>query len=250
MDLAPHVYVLLFGAGLMGGFIDSIAGGGGLITVPALLWAGLPPQLALGTNKAQSSFGTAIAVSRYAQAGLIQWSGVRLAALLSFLGSMGGAYVLTLIGNEALKKAIPWMLLAVVVYVIASPRLGSTATRARMGVVLYSWIFGLTLGFYDGFFGPGTGAFWILSLVTLLGLELTRANAFTKVVNLASNLGSLMVFAWLGHVAPWVAFSMIGGQLIGARLGSGLVLKHGAGLIRGVFLAVVLALIAKLLWPA
>jgi uncharacterized membrane protein YfcA len=106
------------------------------------------------------------------------------------------------------------------------------------------------LGFYDGFFGPGTGAFWILSLVTLLGQELTRANAFTKVVNLASNLGSLVVFACLGHVAPWVALAMIGGQLIGARLGSGLVLKHGAGLIRGVFLAVVLTLILKLLWPA
>jgi len=250
MDLALHAYALLFGAGLLGGFVDSIAGGGGLITVPALLWAGLPPQLALGTNKAQSSFGTAIAVSRYAQAGLVAWTEVRLATALSFLGSMAGAYVLTLIGNDALKKAIPWMLLAVVVYVIASPRLGSTATRARIGVVLYSWIFGLTLGFYDGFFGPGTGAFWILSLVTLLGQELTRANAFTKVVNLASNLGSLVVFACLGHVAPWVALTMVGGQLIGARLGSGLVLKHGAALIRGVFLAVVLALILKLLWPA
>jgi uncharacterized membrane protein YfcA len=250
MDLAPHVYVLLFGAGLLGGFIDSIAGGGGLITVPALLWAGLPPQLALGTNKAQSSFGTAIAVSRYAQAGLVQWSEVRLAALLSFLGSMGGAYVLTLIDNDALKKAIPWMLLAVVVYVIASPRLGSATTRARMNAFLFSWLFGLTLGFYDGFFGPGTGAFWILALVTLLGQELTRANAFTKVVNLASNLGSLVVFAWLGHVAPWVALAMVGGQLIGARLGSGLVLKHGAGLIRGAFLTVVLGLILKLLWPA
>jgi hypothetical protein len=249
MDLAPHVYVLLFGAGLLGGFIDSIAGGGGLITVPALLWAGLPPQLALGTNKAQSSFGTAIAVSRYAQAGLVQWSEVRLAALLSILGSMGGAFVLMLIGNEALKRVIPWMLLAVVVYVIASPRLGTTTTRARMNAVLFSGLFGLTLGFYDGFFGPGTGAFWILSLVTLLGLELTRANAYTKVVNLASNLGSLVVFACLGHVAPWVALAMVGGQLIGARLGSGLVLKHGAGLIRGAFLAVVLALIAKLLWP-
>jgi uncharacterized membrane protein YfcA len=133
---------------------------------------------------------------------------------------------------------------------MASPRLGSAATRARMGVVLYSWVFGLTLGFYDGFFGPGTGAFWILSLVTLLGQELTRANAFTKVVNLASNLGSLVVFACLGHVAPWVALAMIVGQLIGARLGSGLVLKHGADLIRGVFLAVVLVLILKLLWPA
>jgi uncharacterized membrane protein YfcA len=250
MDLAPHLYVLLFGAGLLGGFIDSIAGGGGLITVPALLWAGLPPQLALGTNKAQSSFGTAISVSRYAQAGLVDWPEVRLAAVLSFLGSMAGAWTLTLISNDALKQVIPWMLLAVVVYVIASPRLGSATGQARLGVALFSWIFGLTLGFYDGFFGPGTGAFWILAVVTLLGQELTRANAFTKVVNLGSNLGSLVVFVALGHVAPWVALAMVGGQLIGARLGSGLVLKHGAGLIRGVFLAVVLALVLKLLWPA
>jgi uncharacterized membrane protein YfcA len=221
-----------------------------LITVPALLWAGLPPQLALGTNKAQSSFGTAISVSRYAQAGLVDWPEVRLAAVLSFLGSMAGAWTLTLISNAALKQVIPWMLLAVVVYVIASPRLGSQTGKARLGVALFSWIFGLTLGFYDGFFGPGTGAFWILAVVTLLGQELTRANAFTKVVNLGSNLGSLVVFAALGHVAPWVALAMVGGQLIGARLGSGLVLKHGSGLIRGVFLAVVLALVLKLLWPA
>jgi len=250
MDLAPTAYALLFGAGLTGGFIDAIAGGGGLITVPTLLSVGLPPQLALGTNKAQSSFGTAIAVSRYAQAGLVSWKEVRLAAALSFFGSMAGAWTLTLIGNEALKKAIPWMLLAVVAYVIASPRLGSQAAKPRVDAALFSWIFGLSLGFYDGFFGPGTGAFWILAVVTLLGQELTRANAFTKVVNLASNLGSLVVFVCLGHVAPWVALAMVGGQLIGARLGSGLVLKHGAGLIRGAFLTVVLALIVKLLWPA
>ncbi len=250
MELAYQAYALLFGAGLLGGFIDSIAGGGGLITVPALLWAGLPPQLALGTNKAQSSFGTAISVGRYAQAGLVDWKEVRLAAVLSFLGSMAGAWTLTLISNEALKRIMPWMLLAVVVHVVASPRLGSQTGKARMDVVLFSWIFGLMLGFYDGFFGPGTGAFWILAVVALLGQELTRANAFTKVVNLGSNLGSLVVFAALGHVAPWVALAMVGGQLIGARLGSGLVLKHGAGLIRGVFLAVVLALVLKLLWPA
>ena len=125
----------------------------------------------------------------------------------------------------------------------------ASGTSNRQTKALAASVLGVTIGFYDGFFGPGTGAFWILSLVTLLGLELTRANAYTKVVNLASNLGSLVVFAWLGHVAPWVALAMVGGQLIGARLGSGLVLKHGAGLIRGAFLAVVLALIAKLLWP-
>ncbi|GDY16682.1 UPF0721 transmembrane protein [Verrucomicrobiota bacterium] len=250
MDLTASHYALLFGAGLAGGFIDAIAGGGGLITVPTLLWVGLSPQLALGTNKAQSSCGTIIAANRYARAGLVGWGEVRLAAGLSFLGSMAGAWTVGLIGNDALRRIIPWMLLAVVVYVAVSPRLGRGAAKARLDATLFAWLFGLSLGFYDGFFGPGTGAFWILGLVTLLGQELTRANAFTKVVNLASNLGSLVVFAGHGQVAPWVALAMIAGQLIGARLGSGLVLKHGAGLIRGVFLAVVLALVLKLLWPA
>ena len=250
MELTAVHYALLFAAGLSGGFIDAIAGGGGLITVPTLLGVGLPPQLALGTNKAQSSCGTIIAVSRYARAGLVGWAEVRLAAALAFLGSMAGAWTLTLIGNDALRRIIPWMLLAVVVYVALSPRLGAQVTKARVDATLFGWTFGLSLGFYDGFFGPGTGAFWILGLVTLLGQELTRANAFTKVVNLASNLGSLLVFAVHGQVAPWVALAMIAGQLIGARLGSGLVLKHGAGLIRGVFLVVVLALVLRLLWPA
>ena len=248
MELTAIHYALLFAAGLSGGFIDAIAGGGGLITVPTLLGVGLPPQLALGTNKAQSSCGTIIAVSRYARAGLVGWTEVRLAAALAFLGSMAGAWTLTLIGNDALRRIIPWMLLAVVVYVALSPRLGAQPTKARVDATLFGWTFGLSLGFYDGFFGPGTGAFWILGLVTLLGQELTRANAFTKVVNLASNLGSLLIFALHGQVAPWVALAMIAGQLIGARLGSGLVLKHGAGLIRGVFLVVVLALVLRLLW--
>jgi len=248
MEPTPVAYALLFAAGLSGGFIDAIAGGGGLITVPTLLWAGLPPQLALGTNKAQSSCGTLLAVSRYARAGLVGWGEVRLAATLSFLGSMAGAWTVGLVGNEALRQVIPWMLLAVVLYVALSPRLGQGATKARLDATLFAWLLGLTLGFYDGFFGPGTGAFWILALVTLLGQELTRANAYTKVVNLASNLGSLLVFAAHGQVAPWVALAMIAGQLLGARLGSGLVLRHGAGLIRGVYLAVVGALVLKLFW--
>ncbi|MFM7240503.1 MAG: TSUP family transporter [Opitutia bacterium] len=250
MELTASHYALLFAAGLSGGFIDAIAGGGGLITVPTLLGVGLPPQLALGTNKAQSSCGTIIAVRRYARAGLVGWAEVRLAAALACLGSMAGAWTLTLIGNDALRRVIPWMLLAVVTYVALTPRLGAQAAKARIDATLFGWTFGLSLGFYDGFFGPGTGAFWILGLVTLLGQELTRANAFTKVVNLASNLGSLLIFALHGQVAPWVALAMIAGQLIGARLGAGLVLKHGAGLIRGVFLVVVLALVLRLLWSA
>lgn len=249
MELGLSSLLLLFAAGLLGGFIDSIAGGGGLITVPTLLWVGLPPQLALGTNKAQSSCGTTLAVMRYARAGLVSWGEVRLAVLLSFIGSAVGAWTLTLISNDVLRVIIPWMLLAVVIYVALSPRLGLAESKARLDAVVFSWLFGLSLGFYDGFFGPGTGAFWILALVALLGQELTRANAYTKAVNLASNVGSLIVFACLGHVAVLPAAVMVAGQMIGVRLGTGLVLKHGAAFIRVVFLVVVLGIVLRLLWP-
>lgn len=248
MTLSTETLFWLFCAGGVGGFIDSIAGGGGLITVPALLAAGLPPQLAFGTNKAQSSIGTTVAVMRYARGGLISWPEVRSAAIVSFIASAFGAWAVTLVSNALLKAVVPWMLLAIVVYVMFSPKLGVEGGAPKMRAGVFGGIFGSVLGFYDGFFGPGTGAFWTIATVTLLGLELRRATAYTKVVNLGSNLGSLVVFAIKGSVLLPTAAVMIGGQLIGTYLGSGLVLTRGATLIRRVFLCVVIGIVLKLLW--
>jgi uncharacterized membrane protein YfcA len=128
-----------------------------------------------------------------------------------------------------------------------SPKLGENSSQARISAGAFGLLFGSTLGFYDGFFGPGTGAFWTIATVTLLGLELRRATAYTKVVNLASNLGSLVVFAYNGAVVPPVAAVMVAGQLIGTYLGSGLVLTQGAPLIRRIFLLVVIAIVLRLL---
>lgn len=237
----------LFLCGGVGGFIDSIAGGGGLITVPALLAAGLPPQLALGTNKAQSSVGTMVAVTRYVRGGLVDWPQVRLTALISFLASAVGAWAVSLLSNDLLRAVVPWLLLAIVAYVMVSPQLGEKTGRPRLAAGAFGLLFGSSLGFYDGFFGPGTGAFWTIATVTLLGLELRRATAYTKVVNLASNLGSLVVFACKGSVVLPVAAVMVAGQLIGTYLGSGLVLTQGAPLIRRIFLLVVIAIVLRLL---
>lgn len=247
MSPSPEMLCFLFLCGGIGGFIDSIAGGGGLITVPALLAAGLPPQLALGTNKAQSSVGTMVAVTRYVRGGLVDWPQVRGAAAASFLSSAVGAWAVSLISNEFLREVVPWLLLAIVAYVMFSPKLGEHSGQAKLQAGAFGLLFGATLGFYDGFFGPGTGAFWTIATVTLLGLELRRATAYTKVVNLASNLGSLLVFACKGAVLLPVAGVMIAGQLIGTYLGSGLVLTQGAPLIRRIFLLVVIAIILRLL---
>jgi uncharacterized membrane protein YfcA len=239
---------LLFFAGLSAGFIDAIAGGGGLISVPALLWAGLPPQMALGTNKMQSTWGTLMAVRKYAKAGLVSWPQVRLTVLITFVSAMAGALVLMLVSNAVLKLIVPWMLLGIAVYVLLSPGLGKTAAKARLTLSSFACLAGSVLGFYDGFFGPGTGTFWTMACISLLGLELTRATAFTKVANLTSNIASLLIFVISARVNYEIAAAMIAGQLIGGRLGAGMAIRHGAPFIRVIFIAVVLLMVAKLLW--
>ena len=239
---------LLFFAGLSAGFIDSIAGGGGLISLPALLWAGLPPHMALGTNKMQSTWGTMMAVRKYAKAGLVAWKDVRLAVLVTFVFASLGTWAVTQVSNDVLKMIVPWMLMAVAVYVLFSPRMGKHPISARLSVGAFALLGGSVLGFYDGFFGPGTGAFWTIACLSLMGMELTRATAFTKVVNLTSNIASLIVFVFMGRVNYEIAAAMICGQLIGGRLGAGMAIRHGAPFIRIIFISVVLAMVTKLLW--
>ncbi len=248
--MSPLTYLLLFAAGFGGGFIDAVAGGGGLITVPALLATGMSPQMALGTNKLQSSFGTTIAVWHYAKAGLMKSPGLKLAVACAFFASMGGAWAVSVLSKDLLKQVIPWLLAAVAVYTALNRRFGVKTGEQRMAPVLFAAVFGIALGFYDGFFGPGTGSFWTLAVVALLGLELRGATGYTKAANLASNLGSLFIFLPGGAVHFAAAGAMIGGQLLGARLGSALVIRQGAKFIRPVFLTVVLAMTLKLLWDA
>lgn len=248
--MEPYVYVLLGLAGFAGGFIDAVAGGGGLITVPALLATGMSPQVALGTNKLQSSFGTTMAVWRYARAGLMKTPGLKLAVVVSFIASMGGAYAVSVLSKDLLKQLIPWLLAAVAVYTALNRKFGVKTGEQRVRPVIFAIIFGIALGFYDGFFGPGTGSFWTLAVVALLGLELKGATGYTKAVNLASNLGSLVIFLPNGSVHFIAAGAMIVGQLVGARMGAGMVIRKGAGFIRPVFLTVVFAMTVKLLWDA
>jgi hypothetical protein len=243
-------FPLLFGTGLVAGFVDSIAGGGGLITLPVLLSFGLSPQAALGTNKLQASFGSGSATWHYAQAGTVPLRDCVRGFALSFLGAALGTMVVQQVDPSFLRRAIPGMLLAVAVYMLVKPRLGTEDLHPRMARGWFDVLFGLGLGFYDGFLGPGTGTFWTMAFVLGLGFNLTRATGYTKVMNFASNLSSLGLFLLGGHVSFAAGLTMGAGQLLGARLGSRMVVAKGAKFIRPVFLAVVLALTLKLLYDA
>jgi uncharacterized membrane protein YfcA len=243
-------YLLLSLAGAGAGFIDAIAGGGGMIALPALLWAGLPPQIALGTNKLQSSCGTMLAVAHYTRAGLIRWRPLRLGIAVTFVAATAGAWAVSIMDPDILRRVVPVLLVTVAVYMALNRKLGALSRSARLGMTAFALIFGTALGFYDGFFGPGTGSFWMLACVLTLGQDLRLATGTTKALNLTSNIAALGAFALAGCIRFDAGIAMIAGQLIGARIGSGLVVAHGSRVIRPLFIAVALAMALRLAWQA
>jgi uncharacterized membrane protein YfcA len=242
--------LLLAAAGALGGFIDSIVGGGGLITVPALLFAGVTPQLALGTNKLQSSFGTSVSAFRCWRAGLIGARTVAFTAPVSFLCGACGAYCAAHSHPDVLKKVVPILLICAALYALLSPKLGDRTGTPRLAPLAFALVFGLVLGMYDGFFGPGTGMFWMMACVLVLCQDLRHAAGTTRVVNLASNLGALLIFMRSDCLRFDAGLAMIGGQLVGAQLGSGLVIARGARIIRPLYIVMALAIASRLLWDA
>ena len=240
--------LILFIAGVFAGFVDSIAGGGGIITLPALLAVGIPPHQALATNKLQSSFGSFTATLNYAKKGLMNPKELIFGVLFTFIGAVSGAYSVQFFDAKSLESMIIVMLIVIFIYTLASPNLGAIHTKAKLSRGVFYLLFGLLIGFYDGFFGPGTGSFWTMALILLLGSDLKAATAQTKLFNFTSNIASLAMFIYAGLVL-WVAGITMGvGQIIGAFLGSSLVVKREVKFIRVFFLIVVGATILKLLF--
>jgi uncharacterized membrane protein YfcA len=245
--LDSWIYVALTAVAAVAGFVDSIAGGGGLIVIPALLWAGVPPLYALGTNKLQSVFGTAVALRNYWRSGLVEWQPNRLTVALVFVGAMIGALVVQLIRPHILNLVIPLLLIAAAFYILFSPRMTDRDAHHRLSSAGYAPI-GAAIGFYDGFFGPGAGTFYTTSLVALRGYGLTRATALTKLVNLTSAAASLLLFALGGHLLWLLGLCMAMGAMAGGWLGSHSAMKFGARLIRPLLVLISLSLTARLLW--
>lgn len=241
---------ILFGTGVAAGFVDSIAGGGGLITLPVLMNLGLAPQDALGTNKLQACFGSGSATWHYGRAGLIRFKASLAGVAFTAIGAGLGTLLVRQLDPVFLNRAIPVLLAAIALYVLFRPKLGAEALRPRMEESLFHACFGLLIGFYDGFFGPGTGTFWAMAYMLGVGFDMTRATAHTKLMNFTSNVVSLLVFLEGGHVKYAAGLAMGLGQVAGARLGARVVIRNGARFIRPVFIVVVLAITVKLLYAA
>jgi hypothetical protein len=243
----PWVYPVLTATAVVSGFIDAVAGGGALIAIPALLYAGVPPLHALGTNKLQSLFGNATALRNYARSGLVDGHGNRLALLLAFAGGGLGAWVVQSIDTQILKLIIPVLLVAAALYILLSPRMTDDDAHQRLTSAGYAPVGG-AISFYDGFFGPGASTFFATSLVALRGYGLTRATALTKLLNLTAISASVVLFAIGGNVLWLLGLCMAAGSIAGGWLGSHTALRFGATVIRPLLVAVSLALTARLLW--
>lgn len=245
--LSPEIWLLLVMVAALAGFVDAIAGGGGLLALPALLWAGVPPLLALGTNKLQGSFGTLTATVHHLRHGELKLAALWPTVLLTFLGASAGTVTVQVLPNQLLQPLIPALLIGFALYFLFSPRVGDVDARQRISLPLFGVTLGFGVGFYDGFFGPGTGSFFALGFVLLLGWNLRRATGGTKLLNFTSNIASLLFFALGGHVLWSLGLAMGLAQVVGAWAGSHMVLRHGSRLIRPVLVAVCLAMSIKLL---
>ncbi len=241
--------LLVTAASLLAGFVDSIVGGGGLVLVPAL-FATFPnahPATLFGVNKSASICGTAVAGWQYSRRVDLRWQALLPAAAAGLVGSLFGAWLVTVVPSGFLRKLLPLVLLAVLVYTLARKDLGRTHAPRFSGKA-ERWVavaIGLTMGFYDGFFGPGTGSFMVFLFVRWMGYDFLNASASAKLVNTATNAAALALFAYKGHVWWHYALALALANVVGSLLGTRLALKHGAGFVRVVFILVVSALICK-----
>lgn len=238
--------VVLTTVAFFAGFISSMAGAGGLLTLPALLWAGLPPLQALGTNKMQSVMGTLVSTWNFFRSGHLRLSSISGPLLATALGAIGGTMVVQQVSNELLIRLIPALLILIALYFIFSPRSGDRDTPARLSSRQFAWTAAPAMGFYGGFFGPGTGSILPFLFVWLRGDNLRKATANTKAMVLSINGLSAMLFAFNEHVLWSLALMMAVAQTLGAYLGSSLVIRRGARLVQPLVVLVALLLSVKL----
>jgi uncharacterized membrane protein YfcA len=236
-------------ASVLAGFVDAIVGGGGLILVPSLfaVFPGVHPATLFGINKSASIWGTGIAAVQYSRRVQADVRALLPAAAAGFCGGFLGAWTVTVVPADFLRKLLPVILLCVLLYTLVRKDLGREhlPTLSGRAQTVAACAIGLVLGFYDGFFGPGTGSFFVFLFVRVLGFDFLNASAAAKLLNTATNLAALILFGLKGHVWWHYAAALAAANVVGSLIGTHLALKHGAGFVRGMFILVVGALILK-----
>ena len=245
----PNSWLLIALVGLSAGFIDAIVGGGGMLTVPALLSLGLPPHLALGTNKLAGTFASGTATYVYFKKRLFDPLFWRRSFYSTVIGAVSGTVIINFINTQWLDKLLPIIIFIVAIYTLFSKMdnnkdntLPLDSTQFKAMQTLQGWL----LGFYDGAFGPGTGAFWVMSNLRLYKVNILIASGLAKSMNFTSNLTALITFIYFDQVNWNVGLAMGVCMMIGANIGARSAIKFGAGFIRPLFIIVVLIMSAKL----
>lgn len=248
MDLTIEIYLGLLCIATLAGFIDAIAGGGGLLTIPALLAAGLPPAMALGTNKLQSCGGACSASLYFISHKMVNPLAILPWIILTFLGATMGTILIQQLDVESLRKIIPLIIFIIGGYFLFSPNLGESDRKARLGKGVFACCIAFPIGFYDGMFGPATGSFYTLAFALLLGFNLPKAVAHAKVLNFTSNIAALIFFALGGAIVWKIGLIMMIGQIIGGNLGARLVITKGKTLIKPMIVLISFIMVIKMLW--
>lgn len=246
-DVTVSMLAFLVVAGTLAAFVDSMVGGGGLISVPAILLTGLPPSLALGSNKCASVVGAATAALTFLRAGHVEWGLLKKQIPFTFFGSLFGTWLVVHIPPLYLKPILIVLLAGVLLFVIFKKDWGTTDDYERKAhkMRLFGLILAFGIGMYDGFIGPGTGTFLIFGFL-FMGFNFLKAAGNAKILNFTSNFASVLLFLFLGKVNFAVAIAMGIGQVLGASLGARLAIAKGASLVRIVFILVTSSMIIKL----
>ncbi|TGG95682.1 hypothetical protein E4656_04530 [Natronospirillum operosum] len=246
---SPELLAMLFVAAIVAGFVDTLAGGGGLITLPALLLAQVPPVAALATNKLQASFGTLTASWRMVGSRMVRWRDVRGLFWAAVIGSAIGTLLVQRVDPSILDILIPVVLIGMALYYLLAPDT-TEASQPRIGEPTYRNTVAPAIGFYDGFFGPGTGSLFAFTRNTLRGDSLLDSTARAKIMNFGSNVVSLLLFALGGHMVWLAGGVMILGQLIGATLGSQMIVRGRVQWIRPLIVIVCVAMAIRYFWQS
>ncbi|MEI6860095.1 MAG: TSUP family transporter [Shewanella sp.] len=247
LELSYELIAVLFCVAMLAGFVDAIAGGGGLITIPALMWAGLPPTAALATNKLQACGGSFFASLYFVRKGMVKLSEMKLAIACAFVGAAIGTIAVQMVDTAFLETLLPFLILGIGGYFLFSKKITEEDKHQIFTPVMFGFTAAFGIGLYDGFFGPGTGSFFALAFVSLAGFGLAKATAHAKVLNFSTNIASLIFFAIGGKVLWVLGGIMLVGQAIGATLGSRLVLTRGTKIIKPLVVTMSIAMSVKLL---